>query len=197
MSKLLTEADFERAAETLGCDVPAIKAVCEVEAPGGGFLSDGIAPRILFEAHIFSDRTNHQFDASHPNISSRSWNQALYAKGPNADARGFAEHKRLVQAVALDRDAALQSASWGKFQHMGFNWKVSGNPSLQEFINAMYSSEGAHLDAFIGYVRGNRLDRALREHRWAAFALGYNGESYAENQYDTKLAAAWVKWGGV
>lgn len=191
----LTEQDFDRAADAIGCDVPAIKAVCEVEAPRGGFLRDALTPRILFEAHIFSARTNHVFDDSHPAISSLTWNLALYATGPDAEARGMAEHRRLANACLLDRNAALQSASWGKFQVMGFNWRVAGFASVQDFVNAMYRNEGAHLDAFIGFVMHERLDAALREHRWADFARGYNGAGYAANAYDTKLAAAWVKWG--
>ena len=184
--KTLTESDFERAANSLGCDVAAIKAVCEVEAPQGGFHDDG-TPRILFEAHHFARLTNHQYNESHSDISSRYWNRSLY-KG------GMAEHKRLQKAAALDREAALQSASWGKFQIMGFNWTLTGAKSLQEFINDMYRSEGAHLDAFVGFVKANNLADALRQHRWADFAKGYNGSGYAANAYDVKLAAAHSKY---
>jgi hypothetical protein len=197
MSKLLTESDFERAANALNCDVAAIKAVCEVEAPQGGFHDDGVTPRILFEAHHFSRLTGHQFDASNPGVSARHWNRSLY-KG------GIAEHKRLQEAAALQtlpgmplinvREAALQSASWGKFQIMGFNWTLTGAKSLQAFINDMYRDEGAHLDAFIGFVKANNLADALRDHRWDAFARGYNGSGYAANQYDTKLANAYAKY---
>jgi hypothetical protein len=34
----------------------------------------------------------------------------------------------------------------------------------------------------------------LREKRWADFARGYNGERFAENQYDVKLKAAYDKY---
>jgi hypothetical protein len=186
MSKLLTEDDYIRASDALECDVAAIKAVCEVEAPRGGFLPSG-EPAILFEAHHFARLTGKRYNDSHPHISSATWNRALY-KG------GQAEHARLAEASALDRDAALQSASWGKFQIMGFNWYACNYSSLQNFINAMYRSEGDHLDAFVGFVKSNRLDSALRDHRWADFARGYNGAGYAANQYDTKLAAAWRKY---
>lgn len=189
MSKLLTEQDYTAAADALDCDVAAIKAVCEVEAPQGGFHADGATPRILFEAHHFSRLTGGRFDASHPHISSRTWNRALYRGG-------IAEHERLNAAVALDRDAALQSASWGKFQIMGFNFAACGYADVQNFVNAMYRSEGAQLEAFIGFVRANHLDAPLRDHRWADFARGYNGAGYAANAYDSKLAAAWRKWGG-
>ena len=182
----LTDEDFERAARRLRCDVPAIKAVAQVESRGAGFLPSG-EPKILFEAHIFDRLTAGRFRRSHPRLSSPKWDKSLYA------GSGAGEHKRLQQAVELDRDAALQSASWGRFQIMGFNWKLVGRPSLQAFVNAQYRSEGEHLADFVGFVIGRRLDDELREHRWAAFAEGYNGPGYAANHYDTKMAAAYAR----
>ena len=44
---------------------------------------------------------------------------------------------KLAQAVVLNRDAALQSCSWGRFQVLGLNWKSLKYESLQEFINCM------------------------------------------------------------
>lgn len=194
MSKILTGEDFARAAAVLGCDVAAIKAVAEVESRGDGFLSDGVTPRILFEAHQFHARTGGVYGQSHPNISSSTWNRALYAKGNTPDERGMKEHKRLVEAIALNRDAALKSASWGKFQIMGFNYAAAGFDDLQYFIDAMYRSEGAHLDAFVAFVRTQHLDIPLRQHNWAAFAKGYNGSEYRQNNYDGKLATAYAKF---
>lgn len=186
MSKLLVESDYAEAATSLGCDVAAIKAVCEVEAPQGGFHADGATPRILFEAHHFHRLTGGRFTASHPNISSAKWNRALYVGGAG-------EHKRLQEAVALDRDAALQSASWGKFQIMGFNYELAGYPTVQEFVNAVYAGEREQLQGFVTFLGNTGLTAALREHRWMDFARGYNGAGYAANQYDTKLAAAWLR----
>ncbi len=193
---MITDDDFARAAAAIGCDVAAIKAVCYVEAPRGGFLSDGTTPVILFEAQHFHRLTGGVYGNSHPGISSATWNRALYATGKDADERGRREHQRLQEASALNRDAALQSASWGKFQIMGFNCKYCGYDSVQAFVNAMYRDEGAHLDAFVGFVKQARLDKALCERRWMDFARGYNGPSYAANQYDQKLAAAYLAAGG-
>ena len=188
--KLLTESDFVRAAETIGCSIPAIKAVCQVEAPAGGFDAAGM-PRILFEGHTFSRLTGGIYDKSNPTVSYPRWVRTFYARGANADSRNTGEHARLAEAAALDRDAALQSASWGKFQIMGENYKVAGFASLQKFINAMYASEGAHLDAFVGYVMSTGLADELRDRKWAEFARRYNGPAYAENQYDVKMASAY------
>lgn len=178
----LTFADFQRAALLLGCKAAAVRAVAEVEAPGSGFLKDG-RPKILFEAHIFSRYTAHRFDESHPSISSRVWNQALY-RGAEA------EHDRLASAADLDREAALMSASWGKFQIMGFNYLKAGFTHLQDFVNAMYRSEAEHLTAFCHFVKSKGLDDELRRLDWPGFGLGYNGPKYAEHRYDARLAQA-------
>lgn len=190
---LLTEQDFVRAANAIGCSVAAIKAVSEVEAPSGGFDAYG-RPRILFEGHKFSQATQGRYDATNPTISHPNWTRKHYAVGPTADARNAGEHARLEQASKLNRDAALASASWGKFQIMGANHLACGFPTLQAFINAMYASEGRQLDAFVGYVKSEGLSTHLQERRWAAFARQYNGPDYAVNRYDTKMADAYRRF---
>lgn len=184
----LQESDFARASAALNCQIAAIKAVCTVEAPGGGFDENGL-PRILFEGHKFSKFTGGRFDSSHPTISYPEWTRKFYC------ATNAGEHDRLALAASLDREAALKSASWGKFQIMGFNFSAAGFTTLQAFINAMYASEGAHLDAFVAFIKSQGLAAPLRERRWADFALRYNGPAYAENNYHTKLAKAFAAAG--
>jgi len=184
----LSNADFQRAAAALNCEVACVQAVTDVESGGSGFFPTG-RPKILFEAHYFSRLTQHRYDASNPQISSAKWNRALYAGGEK-------EYGRLQLAMALNRDAALRSASWGRFQIMGDNCKAAGFASVEDYVAAMYESEGKHLDAFVSFVKSSKLDGALREKRWADFAKGYNGPGYAENQYDKKLAAAYKKHAG-
>lgn len=183
----LTSVDYAWAAKKLGVSTAHIRAVAELESRGRGFLPTG-EPVILYERHVFRNLTNGQYNVSHPAIS-----------GPPGGygATGQNQHRKLAEAAKLNRNAALQSASWGVFQVMGFNWRVCKYESLQEFINAMYRSERDHLDACIRYIEGAGLTKALREKNWAAFARGYNGPGYAKNKYDTKLAAAYKKWGGV
>lgn len=179
----LTEADYARAARALAVDVPAIKAVAEVESAGDGFL-DTDEPTILFERHKFHKHTGGRFSQAHPDIS----NPKSGGYGKTKD-----QHARLQKAVALDRDAALMSTSWGKFQVLGENWEDLEYADLQEFINTMYRTEADHLDSFVRYVKANNLDGALRAHRWAAFAKGYNGKNYKAGKYHTKLARAYAK----
>lgn len=184
----MSEADFERAADRLGCEVAAIKAVAEVESGGrSGFLRNG-QPKILFESRWFHKLTDGIYDATHPDISTPTWVRNY--------AGGAKEYRRLEKAIALDRKAALKSASWGKFQVLGVNHEVAGFRGVEGFVKAQMKSEGKHLDAFVGFVERNRLDDELRDLRWADFARGYNGPGYKKNRYDTKMAAAYKKHSG-
>lgn len=186
MKSTLTDDDFQDAAALLNCDVGAIKAVCQVEAPRGGFNPDD-TPVTLFEGHKFHKYTGGKFDQQAPDLSHAKWTRQHYGKTWQA------EQIRLQRAMALDRDAALRSASWGKFQIMGFNHGVCGFDAVQKFVNAMYTGEREHLLAFVRFVQTTGLSLALRRHDWAGFARGYNGEGYAENDYDGKMARAYAE----
>lgn len=183
----LLESDFLLAAGKLGCEVACVKAVTEVESQGSGFLESG-RPKILLESHRFSALTQHRYDWTHPNISSRVWNRKLYQGGER-------EYDRMTEAMALDRTAALSATSWGMFQVMGSNYGVCGFPSVEDFVAAMFDGEGQHLDAFVAFVQAKKLDVPLRARNWAAFAKGYNGLGYQENNYHGKLSMAYNKWG--
>lgn len=180
----LTEADYRRAAGRLQCDLAAIMAVAKVEAPKGPFLPDG-RPPILFERHKFHRHTRGRFSRSHPDLSN--------ATPGGYGAGGAHQHDRLARAAALDREAALKSASWGAFQIMGENHAQAGHPTLQGFINAMYRSAAAQLDAFVSFnLADARLVQAIRGRMWATYARIYNGPAYRDNRYDEKLAAAYA-----
>lgn len=184
---MLQDADFERAADALQTDVPSVKALAHVESNGDGFLPDGRS-KILFEAQHFHKLTQGKFDADHPNISSPVWNRHLY-KG------GAAEWDRLEEAIELDREAALKSASYGAFQILGENFKACGFASVEAFVEAMKTDTG-QLDAFVNFIKANHIDGPLRRHEWDKVARLYNGPQYAANQYDQKLAAAYAEFCG-
>lgn len=187
----LTEADFARAAGRLGIPVPVIKAVAEVESGrDGGFDSLG-RPTVLFEPHKFSQFTDGRFDKTQGGVSYPTWGQKPYPTGKDADERNQKNWDKILYAAELPgaRDAAYRSASYGRFQIMGFNWDVCGYPSLDAFLEAMWRSEGDHLQAFCGYIEHNNLGRYLKAGNWKAFAGGYNGSGQAE-KYGAKIGAA-------
>ena len=177
----MDDAAIEAAAGKIGCQVAVVRAVIDVESRGG-FLPDN-RPKILFERHYFSRLTAHKYDAGNPDISNQQ---------PGGYKGGAAEYDRLARAIALDRDAALRSASWGAFQIMGDNCKTCGFTGVEDFVAAMVSGEPAQLDAFVQFVRKAGLDDEMIRRDWAGFARGYNGPAYAINKYDTKLAAAYA-----
>lgn len=181
----LTDQDFADAAAGLGVEVAAIKAVAEVEAPGKAFDESG-RPRILYERHYFHRLTQGRYDKQHPDIS-------------NTLGGGYgkfsAQYGKLEKAYLLDAEAALKSASWGRFQIMGENHPAAGYSSVQAFVLALTRSEAAHLQAFTRFVMANNsMNEALRKKEWAAFAKAYNGKNYQQNDYDTKLKSAYDKF---
>ena len=89
---------FVRAAARLGCSVPAVKAVVEVESAGSGFLSSGKV-KVLFEGHTFYRYTKGKSAKSHPTLCYPTWTKAYYARGANADERGMGELERLARAM--------------------------------------------------------------------------------------------------
>lgn len=182
----LARKDFLDDAEKIGCEVEVIMAVAAVESRGGGFDPEGF-PKTLFEGHWFHRLTKGKFSESHPTLSYPKWVKTHYGKTWKQ------EKERLQQAVALDRTAALQSASWGMFQIMGFNHAKCGYKTVQQFVTAMCKDENAQLEAFTGFILESGLADELRDKRWADFAKHYNGPAYAVNKYDQKLEAAYSK----
>ena len=172
-------------AERLRVGVAEIWAVLTVETRGWGFLADR-RPAILFERHVFSRRTQGRYDAEHSDLS----NPVAGGYG----AGGAAQYERLARAISLNRKAALESASWGIGQVMGFNAPRVGYADAETMVAGMMESENKQLLCVAEFMAGNKLDNALRAHDWPGFARGYNGPNYAINSYDTRLAAGYQKF---
>lgn len=186
-SKLLTQRDIDRAAETLGVSVASVMAVNEVESNGAGFFEDGRAA-ILFERHIMYRRLK----AAGYNADDLSVKYPrLVNPLPGGYRGGWPEYTRLKSAQTIDHDIALESASWGQYQIMGYHWQALGYASVQAFVEAMQASEAEHLAAFVRFIQADpALHKALKSKKWADFARIYNGPAYKKNLYDIKLARA-------
>ena len=180
----LTDSDYAQAAALLNCEIEAIKAVAEVESSGSAWDHTG-RPKILFERHYFRDLTQHKYSKTHPDISGPRYTAGSYG-------RFSIQYTKLYRAAVLNEEAALQSASWGRFQIMGRNYKQAGYESVKKFVEAMVVSEVKHLEAFANFIKADnaRLD-ALQQREWAKYALHYNGKHYQKNNYDVKVATAY------
>ena len=181
----LDEKGVEEITGLLGVKAPELWAVLAVETRGCGFQPNR-RPFILFERHIFSRRTNGAFNAQHPDIAN--------TQAGGYGAGGDHQYDRLQRAIALNRTAALESASWGIGQVMGFNANISGFNDVEDMVSKMLMSETEQLRGMAGFIIHNGLNKALQRRDWAAFARGYNGASFAKNKYDTKLAAAFARY---
>jgi hypothetical protein len=190
--KKLTEDQIQSQAKALGIEAAALKAVIEVECKGSGFNADN-TPVILFERHVMRQRliANGQSKVVEQMMIKRL---DLCSKTAGGYGLYSAQHGRLNAAAQYHRASALESASWGIGQVMGYHWKALGYASLQAFINAMYKDEASQLDAMCRYIKVNGLINTLKNKDWKAFARGYNGPAFAKNNYDVKLANAYKKW---
>lgn len=198
LNKGLSANDIQNAAEKLKVEVAAIKAVIAIESLGKGFYSDG-RPVILFEGHVFYSLLKQKgkdvvaLSTRFPTIIYRNWVRTFYKKGAE-------EYTRLDLAQSIDKELALQSASYGLFQLMGFNHRICGYDSIQSFVDAMNKSEGEQLNAFVNFIQKREtqgtdtLALYLQQKNWAKFAYYYNGPAYKKNNYDVKLEEAFVKY---
>jgi hypothetical protein len=180
----ITDGGIDEICSVLGVLEAEIWAVLTVETRGFGFLPDR-RPQILFERHKFHSLTQGRHDAGNADIS-------------NSNAGGYVggagEYPRLQKAIALDREKALQSASWGIGQVMGFNFALAGYTSVDALVSGAVKDEDAQLLAMSNFIKESNLAKALQRQNWASFARGYNGAGYKKNEYDTRLAGAHAKF---
>jgi hypothetical protein len=192
----LTRAGLSKALAILGLganDAAYIWTVVEVETAGltqgFGFRVDR-RPQILFERHIFRKYTKGRFNDVAPDISGPAGGYGLlseqYGKLENALA--------LCAKAKLGQEPALQSASWGMGQVMGFNYDVAGYKSALRMVQAMVRSEDAQLASMAGFLKANGLADKMRKKDWAGFARMYNGPRYWQNRYDVKLAEQYQRF---
>lgn len=182
-------ADFDAAISTITGAVPTqdhratLWAVLKVESRGFGFQTDR-RPKILYERHIFHKRTGGVHSAAHPSISN---------KVAGGYVGGSAEYTRLKAAMALDRAAALESASWGLGQVMGFNAASVGYADVDEMVAAFVAGERQQLLGCAAFIAGKSgLRSAFVKKDWDKIAFFYNGSGYAAKGYHTKIAAAYA-----
>lgn len=209
----ITETDWKEAALRLKCDPAVLKAIPAVETSGiGGFFPDSGTPpipTILYERTWFHRKTSGQYDATNADLSmpppkvlralkasKDKDDQEEYARlqavrmYPRRDHNGTANYRRFVNACLLDKSAAIQSCSWGKFQIMGFNWQACGFDSLLSFLKAAFTSERAQFGMYTGFIQHNQsgaLREAVIAKDWVRIAEIYNGRAEA------KTPAWWKK----
>lgn len=182
----LTEEDFRIVADRLGVEIAAIKAVVSIEAGSRmeGFWAPGI-PIINFDRTMYNKFRLKATDKSG-------------AKGEKVPAglKGYAlqEWTQLINARKANAQGANLGTFWGMFQIGGFNYKLCGCKSVDEFVKKMSYSELSQLELFASFITNAGMLSDLRSRNWAAFSRKYNGPSYARRGYHTKMATAYNKF---
>lgn len=186
-----------RVARKHGIEPAALLTVVEVESAGKSMEADGTTPRMLFERHVFyrelAKRAPAKLQAAvNAGLAIPKWNRATQYKD-QATSKG--RLTLLARARAIDEECAIRSCSWGVGQTMGFLAEEQGFKSAKDMFAYMVSGGvPAQVDCMVREIRRKKLIDAMNRHRWADFARVYNGPGYKQNQYDTKMAAAYARW---
>ncbi|MBC7703815.1 MAG: DUF3380 domain-containing protein [Rhodoferax sp.] len=199
----LSQKDIEAAAAALKCEPGLIYAIARQESAHSSFFKIGkrTVPKILYERHWFRKLTKPNkkspspYEEKYPDICGPAYHKTkrdkktkvlldsttgLPAKTDNIYGAGdLPQYKRLVKAYQLDKDAALQACSFGKFQIMGFNYKAAGYKTVHEFTRAMSLSDAEHMKAFLKFAKSNTLLlEGLQSKDYEKIAEGHNGGSW-------------------
>lgn len=196
MSKILTLDQQRDLAAEFGFKLPQTLSVISVESRGSGFISDGIRPKILYERHYFHRLTGGVHSKKHPEISNpKTFKSGNLIPRENRYLGGTAEWDRLARAIELDREAALQSCSWGIGQVMGSHYKALGYSKIQDFVNDAYESEAKQARHMLLYLSlDKRMVAVMKKENptledFCTLAKLYNGPNYEQGGYHTKLFA--------
>lgn len=195
-AKRLEDLDIPRIGSVIGVGEDEVHAFMEVEAANSGFDRQG-RPKMLFEPHVFyrnlSGAERNRAEAA--GVAYRGWKSGAYPSD---------SYPKMEIAYAINPEAALKSASWGRTQVLGENHKIVGYATAHEMVQAFMDDEENHLEALIEFVIANNIDDDLR--RLAALDRAtvpsdcetivrvYNGPGYREHNYHGRLAKAHNRW---
>lgn len=186
-----------------------LKQFIKLRAEAAVFLANG-QPKILFERHIFRRELQKLGYITLSNEMSKIDPLLCHPRPTQRGGYGSksVQHQRLQNAQKLllrarpdadenlkaqVRECALKACSWGLGQIMGFNHKLARFATLQDFINEMYESEKAQLQAMINFLKSAGLTGAMKRKDWHAIARAYNGVAYAKFDYHNKLARVYER----
>lgn len=180
----LTDEDFRMVAEELGVETAAIKAVVVIEAGSQmkGFWAPGV-PVVNFDRAMYN---RFRRSGGHPSKGEKV--------PPGLSGYALSEWTQLVNARKTNARGADMGTFWGMFQIGGFNYRLCGCQSVEEFVRLMSDSELEQLELFAAFIRNTGMLDDLKKKNWAAFARKYNGPSYARRGYHTKMARAYAKF---
>lgn len=183
--------EIEAVALEYDLDAAALLAVAEVESGGKAFafVAGRKEPLIRFEGHYF-DRLITGSKRQEARNSGLAAAEAGVVKNPRSQAERWVLFDKALQ---LDRNAAIQSVSWGIGQVMGSHWKNLGYASPGDLMREARQSVAGQVRLMVHYVRHAGLTSHLHARDWVGFARRYNGPGFRKNNYDLRMAAAYAR----
>lgn len=196
--KRFDDVDIPRLASKIGVGEDLMHAFMDTESLGSGFYADGSVKR-LFEPHVFYRQLTPGPDrdkAVKLGIAYPKWRPGNYPKDSTS---------RILQAMEIDKEAAMRATSWGAFQVLGENFRMAGYQSAEAMVENMMDDEETHLNAAINFIIAAGIDddmrrleaitdRAVTAEECASIVSVYNGPGYRKNNYHTKFARSLNKW---
>ncbi|SHH06725.1 N-acetylmuramidase domain-containing protein [Bradyrhizobium erythrophlei] len=184
------------AAKAQGWPESSLLAVVECETSGQPFEVDGHTPTLLFERHKFySEMQKHQpsklSKAIAAGLAIKTWSPKTQYKDEGTSANRV---KLIAKAREIDEEVANRAASWGLGQTMGFNAEELKYASATAMVAELSKGIAEQIEALVREIKANHLDGYLKEKNFAAFAKGYNGAGYKQNNYDVKMRNADAAW---
>ncbi|EHK52285.1 N-acetylmuramidase domain-containing protein [Allomesorhizobium alhagi] len=170
----LPEGAIENLAYRLDVHPADLQAIANVESGGSAWFPDGRL-KILYERNIFYTQLPAAKRAAavaqglaHKGHRGRS----QYADQKSAESR----FDLLQRAIHINRDAAFNAISSGRFQIMGFNAGLCSYPSAEAMFEAFADSELAQLSAFAAFLEKKGLVPAIRSRDFDRVGRVYNGD---------------------
>jgi hypothetical protein len=177
---------FETLANELGVEKEVLKAVALTETGNRGAFqrSNPRHATILYERHYMKRFLKAKFSASKVTSLQKKYPNLIGSQGNYG--KFSAQITKLERAKKLDKNSAIKSCSWGRFQVMGkyYNYLYS---TPQELEKAHNQCELQHLALFKEYLKKHNLIKPMREKNWNTIAYRYNGAGYKKNNYHIKM----------
>ena len=177
----ISHQDIVDLANTIGVKNPrALEAIAQQETKGEPFYKPGQA-KILFERHyMYKILKDMKYNVN------KLHKQYPDLVNPNGGGYGkySAQYLKLSDAKKINESAAIQSASWGRFQVMG-KWYAYRYNSAKELETAMNFSEKEQLLYFAAYLQNTPgMIDALNSEKWEEVATLYNGAKWRTKNPD-------------
>lgn len=189
-----TVAAVDRIAANMRVEAAILLAIAEVESAGRTFaVVDGREePLIRFEGHYFDRRLTGAARAR-----ARAEGLASPRAGAVANPASQAARWRLLgRAMKINKNAALESTSWGLGQVMGAHWKALGFSSVQGMVTTARAGVVGQISLMALYIEKFGLVDELRRKDFTAFTRGYNGPGGIKAGYHRRMAKAYERLSG-